>query len=178
MKKKLIGLFAGCALVTSYSWAAELVNTQDQMISKEVIIDQLIPKPKTRGIRINQSAQPGSAQAAEASVSMAINFEYNSAILTDQSKAQLSQLGEALQSPQLEGLSFLLEGHTDASGSNEYNMSLSQRRSHSAGQYLYQNYGVDPNRLDLVGRGETDLLDTANPNSATNRRVKITTRSN
>ena len=120
------------------------------------------------------AAQPQQAAPAP-SISMEINFAYNSAQLTDQAIQQLAPLGQALQSPELAGLSFLLEGHTDASGPDEYNMTLSQKRAQSVGQFLYQYYGVDPTKLNIIGRGESALLDPANPTSGANRRVSITT---
>ena len=120
------------------------------------------------------AAQPQQA-APPPSISMEINFAYNSAQLTDQAIQQLAPLGQALQSPELAGLSFMLEGHTDASGPDSYNMTLSQKRAQSVGQFLYQYYGVDPTKLNIIGRGESALLDPANPTSGVNRRVSITT---
>ncbi len=121
------------------------------------------------------AAQPQQAAAPPPSISMEINFGYNSAQLTDQAIQQLAPLGQALQSPELAGLSFMLEGHTDASGPDDYNMALSQKRAQSVGQFLYQYYGVDPTKLNIIGRGESALLDPANPTSGANRRVSITT---
>ena len=122
------------------------------------------------------AAQPAPQPAAPPpSISMEINFAYNSAQLTDQAIQQLAPLGQALQSPELAGLSFMLEGHTDASGPDDYNMMLSQKRAQSVGQFLYQYYGVDPTKLNIIGRGESALLDPANPTSGANRRVSITT---
>lgn len=125
-----------------------------------------------------QVAAVEQAPAAPPSISMEINFAYNSAQLTDESIQQLAPLGQALQSPELAGLAFMLEGHTDASGPDSYNMSLSEKRAQSVGQFLYQYYGVDPSKLNLIGRGETALLDPANPTSGVNRRVSITTMTN
>ncbi len=125
--------------------------------------------------QVAAAEQQQAAPAAPPSISMEVNFAYNSAELTDMAIQQLTPLGQALQSPELAGLSFLLEGHTDATGPDDYNMALSQKRAQSVGQFLYQYYGVDPTKLNLVGRGETALLDAANPSSGANRRVTITT---
>jgi peptidoglycan-associated lipoprotein len=49
-----------------------------------------------------------------------------------------------------------LVGHTDASGTDEYNIALSERRAQSVADYLSQ-LGVDPARLSVVPKGETEL---------------------
>ena len=49
----------------------------------------------------------------------------------------------------------LIEGHTDAVGSELYNESLSQRRAQSVRRYLVAMHGIDAGRLEAVGLGET-----------------------
>ncbi len=186
MNIRLLTLMTFGVLVAQPAWAADSTHVGSEILDKSEIIQMLQPRPKTRGIRLNQpaakSADGGEVNevtaAAAPSISMEINFEYNSAILTDQSIGQLAPLGQALQSPELAKHSFMLEGHTDSVGPEEYNMSLSERRAKSVGLFLSKFYGVNAERLDLVGRGESDLLDPENPTSGTNRRVTITTMSN
>jgi len=48
-----------------------------------------------------------------------------------------------------------LFGHTDAIGTDEYNIALSERRARSAADYL-SRLGIDPARLDVVGKGEAE----------------------
>ncbi len=55
------------------------------------------------------------------------------------------------------GLEIRLESHTDARGSDEYNMLLSKKRARSAFDYLVSK-GIDPNRMRYEGYGETRLL--------------------
>jgi peptidoglycan-associated lipoprotein len=56
-----------------------------------------------------------------------------------------------------------LSAHTDARGNPSYNMSLSQRRANSAKEYLV-NKGIDRNRIQAVGYGETKILNQCVPN--------------
>ena len=68
----------------------------------------------------------------------------------------------------------LIVGHTDAVGTSEYNQTLSQRRAAAAANYLAAQ-GVNPGRLQAVGRGETEPL-AANDTEAgrqLNRRVEV-----
>lgn len=57
-----------------------------------------------------------------------------------------------------------IESHTDAVGTDAYNMKLSQRRANSTKEYLVRK-GIDPSRLEAVGYGESRPVDT-NSNAA------------
>jgi outer membrane protein OmpA-like peptidoglycan-associated protein len=68
---------------------------------------------------------------------------------------------------------FLIEGHTDAVGSDVDNLSLSDRRAEAVGQILTETYGVPPENLVTQGYGKQYLkIDTPEPERA-NRRVAI-----
>lgn len=140
------------------------------------IISALKPKPryKTRGIRFNNTSADVEPITAP-TIAMGINFDYDSDQLSDQAIAQLKPLGEALNSDQLANFSFKIDGHTDATGPENYNMDLSRRRALSVGQHLYQAYGVKVERLTLNGKGEAELYDSSKPADGINRRVEITT---
>jgi len=53
-------------------------------------------------------------------------------------------------------LSLEMRSHTDSRGSDEYNLSLSQKRAKSAHKYLVDK-GIDPSRITFRGFGETEL---------------------
>jgi OOP family OmpA-OmpF porin len=72
------------------------------------------------------------------------------------------------QSPEIK---VRIEGHTDAVGSVSYNLSLSGRRALSVGEYLVKQ-GIDPSRLELVGKGMSEPL-TRNKYDPANRRVQF-----
>ena len=73
----------------------------------------------------------------------------------------------------------MIEGHTDNTGSADYNQALSQRRANAVADVLMNN-GVPAARLRTIGRGEDEPL--ASTLSATgraqNRRVEIVIRPN
>ena len=70
------------------------------------------------------------------------------------------------------GLKLLVEGHTDAHGSAEYNMILSKRRAESVASYLIAKSGVSADCLIVAGMGKNVPLVT-NPFDARNRRVQF-----
>jgi outer membrane protein OmpA-like peptidoglycan-associated protein len=68
---------------------------------------------------------------------------------------------------------FLIEGHTDAVGSDVDNLSLSDRRAEAVAQILTETFGVPPENLVTQGYGKQYLkIDTPQPERA-NRRVAV-----
>lgn len=49
-------------------------------------------------------------------------------------------------------------GHADRIGAEEYNLDLSLRRAEAVADYLGRNAGVDPQAIDVAGRGESEPL--------------------
>lgn len=138
------------------------------------IIEALAPppaEPATRGINVRPGQQ--TAQAPRA-LSMRVQFEYNSAVLTPAARRDLDQLGIALTSDRLREMRFGLDGHADAAGTDEYNLDLSTRRANAVKDYLARQFRVATDRLQAVGKGERELADPAHPLSEINRRVVIT----
>lgn len=102
-----------------------------------------------------------------------IQFAFNSAQLTPGSTATLRNLGNALNHELADQKSFLIEGHTDASGGLQYNMVLSRRRAEAVKDYLVQDTGVAASRLQTVGKGPTEPIKGSDPYAAENRRVVV-----
>lgn len=106
------------------------------------------------------------------SVSLAIQFEYNSAQVSQASFQTLQQLSRALQSPALLDYRFRIEGHTDAKGQAAYNHKLSQSRADEVRRVLV-TLGVAGERLSSIGLGASQLALPSQPYAAENRRVRI-----
>jgi outer membrane protein OmpA-like peptidoglycan-associated protein len=100
-----------------------------------------------------------------------ILFDYNSAAISSEAMPQLVQLGLALRG--LDGATILLNGHTDAVGSNDYNQTLSEARAQSVRAFLVKSFNIDPYQLIAVGYGEEQLKVPSYPEAAENRRVQI-----
>jgi outer membrane protein OmpA-like peptidoglycan-associated protein len=104
---------------------------------------------------------------------LTIPFEFDSADIAPAALPVLDVLGQALKNPALASARFVVGGHTDAKGSDDYNMALSQRRAEAVRHYLQQTYAIDPARLVAIGFGEVQLKDVADPESGENRRVQL-----
>jgi outer membrane protein OmpA-like peptidoglycan-associated protein len=72
-------------------------------------------------------------------------------------------VGQALNSEKLSDFRFAIQGHADPRGDPASNPMLSQRKAESVRQYLVQDKHVAKQPLRAVGKGDTELLNTANP---------------
>lgn len=101
-----------------------------------------------------------------------VTFENNKAELKPESAEALDRAIELLKrSP---GLGIVIEGHTDDRGDADYNLELSRQRAQSVRQYFI-DHGLPPERLEAVGKGETEpLLPNDNEEARRkNRRVEL-----
>jgi outer membrane protein OmpA-like peptidoglycan-associated protein len=99
-------------------------------------------------------------------------FDYKQDTLKPASYPELARLIEILQShPQM---MIEISGHTDAQGSVEKNLQLSQARAHTVLKYL-TSQGIEANRLQAKGYGQTKPLakNATAKGRALNRRVEF-----
>lgn len=172
-----------CSLMTSpvFADSQDTVHLGKENVSKEQVIKLLAPEPQpkllTRGIRLHKDDEPnnfsGDQQPSAKSLSLEVYFEFNSARLSPEAIEQLTPVGEALQSNELATLEFTLEGHTDASGDEDYNKRLSEQRAKSVKQFFVDQFALPPERLKTEGKGESELISGTPPNSGVHRRVTI-----
>jgi outer membrane protein OmpA-like peptidoglycan-associated protein len=148
--------------------------------------------PTTRGF--NLGARPGAARAAPAPrrgqqvanagtpapmrpvppstlADLRITFRSGSAEMTPQGRMEAKSFASALMMPQLAKRRFEIAGHTDASGSKDHNLALSQARAESVLNFLVAS-GVDRSRLQAKGYGSEDLALPTAPRDPANRRVE------
>lgn len=118
----------------------------------------------------SKADKPG-APPQKAGLDMMINFALDSAQLDQTARSELDEFTKALADNRLSTFSFVVEGHTDATGSDRYNQDLSQRRAQSVAAFLTAN-GVEPARLQAIGLGKSHPR-VANPYDPVNRRVEM-----
>jgi len=101
-----------------------------------------------------------------------IQFATNSAELSEASRTNLRELAETLK--KYEDTNVLIEGHTDITGTREYNMTLSDRRAKSVADYL-KELGVAGKRMNTEGYGPDQPVADNNTASGRqqNRRVEV-----
>jgi outer membrane protein OmpA-like peptidoglycan-associated protein len=199
---RLSGITA-IALGAALSMTAGLALAGDNVISADQIAKALQPKPLTRGLSAGAQQVDTAARAKETTfvnslrnrstrslslgereevaqlaatkpkIDLEIHFDYNSAEINKASTQAVQELGKALTDPSLKGSTFVVAGHTDAIGGEEYNQGLSERRADTIKRYLTEKFGINGSELVTVGYGKTKPKDPKTPLDPTNRRVQV-----
>ncbi|MGZ3412082.1 MAG: OmpA family protein [Xanthobacteraceae bacterium] len=177
-----------------------MAQAQNQPTSSQ-ILQALTPKPLTRGLTASPADTAKAAQEQKfidtvrnrqtrslstgereqiatiaqdkPSIDLEINFDYNSAVITKTALPGAKALGQALADPAMKGSTFIIAGHTDAKGTDEYNQALSERRADAIKKYLVDKDGIPAANLVTVGYGKTQLKNKDNPMAPENRRVQV-----
>jgi outer membrane protein OmpA-like peptidoglycan-associated protein len=149
-------------------------NDRDRILDED---DQCPIEPETyNGFRDDDGCPDrGRVVVTETNIEILdkVYFEYNSAKIKSESFPILDAVAATLQgNPDIKLVE--VQGHTDARGSADYNLRLSDDRSHSVRKYLVGK-GVEPERIRAKGYGESVLIDPANTEEAhaKNRRVEF-----
>lgn len=101
-----------------------------------------------------------------------VTFEFNKSTLTPDAKSILDEVADELVARG--DIKVDVDGHTDAKGSDSYNLNLSESRANTVLQYL-SRHGVDPSRMVAHGFGETQPIadNDTDAGRELNRRVEL-----
>lgn len=106
-----------------------------------------------------------------------INFEVDSADISGQSAAQILEMSKAIKSLAVRpGGYVMVAGHTDGSGSKQYNQNLSVQRARNVFIALSEKHGIPSSMLRYEGKGFSQPiveLEQSAQDKARNRRVEL-----
>ena len=125
--------------------------------------------PNANTLATEQSST-SAVESEPSAFSLPIQFGFNSARILPESVPQLNAVGAGIKQA---GISVVVEGHTDAAGSDTNNMRLSKKRANAVKQFLVLKHQISEVNLIVEGKGETEPLDLSNPLSPENRRVQF-----
>jgi outer membrane protein OmpA-like peptidoglycan-associated protein len=124
-----------------------------------------------RGLCIGTVQECDKSTPKPAGLDMMINFDLDSADLTSQAQQNLDEFARALHSDQLSSARFVVEGYTDARGSEDYNLGLSERRAQAVTDFLFER-GVATDKVTAIGKGMSNPR-VPDPMDPVNRRVEM-----
>lgn len=155
--------------------------TAQSMPSAERIMRQLEAAPQQR-VRPNERVtvrefkrRPELRRAAPSIEIQSINFSFGSAEIPYSQYGKVEQIANALDRiiKRRPGTRILIEGHTDAVGSDHSNLILSERRADSLKRVLVREFNIPSRAIETVGYGEDYLLVQTQAENWQNRRVTL-----
>ena len=167
MRRFLYSGIIAFALSSSGAVLAQSAYSTDELV--EFYINS-IDMGKTRGICIG-TPQECEKPAVPAGLDMRVTFELDSADLTAEAQKNLAVFAQMMQDERLEIARFVVEGHTDARGTDAYNVGLSEARAVAVKSFL-TGLGVSEERLSSIGFGKSKPR-TGDEFDPENRRVEL-----
>jgi len=158
-------------LTRGLSVGSQQIDTATQ--AKEAKFVDGLRNRKTRSLSLGEREEIAQIAATKPKIDLEIRFDYNSAEISKDSTQAVQELGKALSQSSLKGQTFVVAGHTDAIGGEEYNQGLSERRADTIKRYLSEKYGINGSDLVTVGYGKTKPKDATAPTDPANRRVQV-----
>jgi len=120
---------------------------------------------------------PCGEKAVPAEITVRLNFKFDKYGLNDiVNDAELARLDEYIAqvkaTPDQEAINIV--GHTDAKGSDEYNMALGERRANTMREYMVSK-GLSPSQITTTSEGKRNMLPDHDIFSVYQRRATIKT---
>lgn len=102
-----------------------------------------------------------------------IHFDYDKYFIREDAKPALED--NAVWLKKFSTVKFLIEGHCDERGTEDYNIALGERRAQSTLNYLIA-LGISPDRMKTISYGKSQPLDFGHDETAwqKNRRAQFT----
>ena len=104
-----------------------------------------------------------------------ITFDVDTPIVQPESYQTVGRIADALVHSSLLPYTILIVGHVEANGKREANAILSQRRADAIREILVNTFKISAKRIQSVGLGEEQLLDSARPTAPVNNQIQVMT---
>jgi peptidoglycan-associated lipoprotein len=167
--------------------SAQVEQTQERLKRNETRIDEVNQQSQSGIGEAKGSASQAMAKATDAekaakgkviySVTLSndkVTFPFNHAEIGDDAKKVVDETIAPIAAEN-RGVYLEIEGHTDSTGPQEYNIKLGEERAEAVREYLHDQDGIALNRMQVISYGATRPLvdNTTRENRAQNRRVVI-----
>ena len=188
----LLGLSAGALLLTATIAPARAQSavTRDDIVNKLNHLDaaptldlaalrtQVMERSKSRG-RNEPPPQKRPPIAPDLTglptFTIDVQFDPDTPVVRPESYETVGRIADALVQSTMLPYTFLIVGHVETNGKREGNVILSQRRADSIREILVNTFKISPKRLQTIGLGEEQLLDSTRPTAPVNQQIQIMT---
>jgi len=127
----------------------------------------------THALCPGETSPPPAAEEPKIVLELNVRFANDSAVITSEYDSEIAVAAATMKD--FPNVNAVIEAHTDSNGTDQYNMSLSERRAEAVFKMLVDQYGVNPSQLSSVGRGESMPVasNSTAEGRAENRRVEL-----
>jgi outer membrane protein OmpA-like peptidoglycan-associated protein len=167
--------------------SAEVEKTQERTRRNEVRIDEVGKMAEAGIAEAKESAGRAMSKAEEAERAAKGKLIYTVTLSSDKVTFPLNRsevspdakklIDDAIAELKAEnrGVYFEIEGHTDSTGPDAYNLKLGEDRAVAVRNYLHDQHGIALNRIEVITYGESKPVvdNKTKANRAQNRRVVI-----
>lgn len=133
------GALIGGGVAAAYCWANGM---EEETVA---VVETVEPMPQTQ-------PEPEPA-AAPVRVELDVKFDFDRDVVKQDSYSDIQNLADFMK--EYRQTTTVLEGHTDSVGTDAYNQRLSERRANAVRRVLVDELGVEGNRVNAVGYGES-----------------------
>jgi outer membrane protein OmpA-like peptidoglycan-associated protein len=190
LAKKGVGTYWGCRTKEAKALLADARN-----LAKEAELAKAPPKPAPKPVAKPAPPRPPKPVAKPAKVPPAppavpkavavapvtkkviiligVNFAFDSAELTSQTRAMLDEHATLLKKESFSKVQ--VAGHTDSIGPEDYNEGLSEKRAKTVMEYLASK-GIPREKLEAAGYGESRPIDTNDTREGREKNRRVTLR--
>jgi OmpA-OmpF porin, OOP family len=164
--------------------AAPASNLVDQLMGRETPADidvaalrqQAVDRIKSKADAIASKRPPLAPQLLKLpQFNFDVAFDPDSSVIRPQSYQTIGRIADALSDLKLLRYTFLVIDHTESAGRRDANLTLSQRRADAIREALAGAFKISSKRVQALGLGEEQLLDSSRPASPANVRAQIVT---
>ena len=187
-----IGLLAGSVLLllAAAPVSAQNAPTRDDIVAKldkyqadqeldvAALRQQVTERSKMRGKNepTPQKRPPIAPEITKLpTFNVDIVFDVDTPIVQPESYQTVGRIADAMVYSSLLPYTFLIVGHIEANGKREANAILSQRRADAIREIMVNTFKISAKRIQSVGLGEEQLLDSARPTAPVNNQIQIMT---
>lgn len=152
------GALIGGGMAAAYCWAN---GTEQETVA---VVETVEPAPMAE-------SEPEPVLEA-VRVELDVKFDFDKATVREDAYDDIEVLADFMK--QYGQTSTTVEGHTDSVGTDAYNQRLSSQRAQAVRDALINRYGVEANRLEAIGYGESRPVadNSTELGRAINRRVE------
>ena len=152
------GALIGGGVAAAYCWANGM---EEETVA---VVETVEPMPQPQ-------PEPEPA-AAPVRVELDVKFDFDRDVVKQDSYSDIQNLADFMK--EYRQTTTVLEGHTDSVGTDAYNQRLSERRANAVRRVLVDELGVEGNRVNAVGYGESRPVadNSTEEGRAINRRVE------